>query len=213
MKKLLIALSMTMLVACSSAEAATTATPASTTEATATTETTAAETTTDLVSSVSMTRSTLNGDDYAAAVEELASISNDLATKAETEVEGYEEPESGVAQVMSVASDGFVNMSTIHAWKVESSEAGTTITVVMTDGNTISNLLTKGAKGTILIHGSKYYILHVENVETVTLAYSDEDYEAGKFNSAYSGADAQLNEYTVTFNIDEIQSTFVYMFD
>lgn len=208
MKKLLIALSMTMLVACSSTAAETTATPASTTEATATTETT-----TDLVSSVSMTRSTLNGDDYDAAVEELVSISNDLATKAETEAEGYVEPESGVAQVMSVSSDGFVSMSTIHAWKVESSEAGTTITVVMTDGNTISNLITKGAKGTILIHGSKYYILHVENVETVTLDYSDEDYEAGKFNSAYSGADAQLSEYTVTFNIDEIQSTFVYMFD
>lgn len=212
MKKLLIALSMTMLVACSSTAAETTATPASTTETTATTET-AAETTTDLVSSVSMTRSTLNGDDYDAAVEELVSISNDLATKTETEAEGYVEPESGVAQVMSVSSDGFVSMSTIHAWKVESSEAGTTITVVMTDGNTISNLITKGAKGTILIHGSKYYILHVENVETVTLDYSDEDYEAGKFNSAYSGADAQLSEYTVTFNIDEIQSTFVYMFD
>ena len=114
---------------------------------------------------------------------------------------------------MSTNSDGYVSMSTIHAWKVEKDGDEATIKVVMTDGKTISNLITKGAKGTILVHGSAYYLMHVENVETVTLEYSDENYEAGLFNSAYSGKDAQLNEYTVTFRINELEKTFVYMFD
>lgn len=213
MKKFLAVLSMMVLVGCSSSTtSAATVAPTSATEATAaaTTETT---TTTDTVSSASLTRNTLNGDDFEAAIDELVSISNDLATKAETEADGYEEPESKYAQVMSVSSDGYVSMSTIHAWKVEKTDEGEKITVVMTDGNTISNLITKGAKGTILIHGSAYYLLHVENENTVALAYSDEDYEAGKFNSAYSGADHQLTEYTVTLTINEIESTYVYMFD
>lgn len=55
--------------------------------------------------------------------------------------------------------------------------------------------------------------MHVETAEVKTLEYSDEAYEAGEFNSAYSGAKAKLNEYTVTFNITDLESTQVYMFD
>ena len=208
MKKLLLALSIFTLVGCTSASEKETVKATST----PTIETTA-ETITDTVTSASSTRIHLEGDDFNSAIDELVSISNDLATKAETEVEGYEEPASGVAQVMSINSDEYVSMSTIHAWKVEKDGDEATIKVVMTDGKTISNLIAKGAKGTILVHGSAYYLMHVENVETVTLEYSDENYEAGLFNSAYSGKDAKLNEYTVTFRINELEKTFVYMFD
>ena len=208
MKKLLLALSIFTLVGCTSASEKETVKATST----PTIETTA-ETITDTVTSASSTRIHLEGDDFTSAIDELVSISNDLATKAETEVEGYEEPTSGVAQVMSTNIDGYVSMSTIHAWKVEKDGDEATIKVVMTDGKTISNLIAKGAKGTILVHGSAYYLMHVENVETVTLEYSDENYEAGLFNSSYSGKDAQLNEYTVTFRINELEKTFVYMFD
>lgn len=208
MKKLLLALSIFALVGCTSASEKETvkATSTPTIEPTS-------ETVTDTVTSASSTRIHLEGDDFTSAIDELVSISNDLATKAETEVEGYEELTSGVAQVMSTNIDGYVSMSTIHAWKVEKDGDEATIKVVMTDGKTISNLITKGAKGTILVHGSAYYLMHVENVETVTLEYSDENYEAGLFNSAYSGKDAKLNEYTVTFRINELEKTFVYMFD
>lgn len=208
MKKLLLALSIFALVGCTSASEKETvkATSTPTIEPTS-------ETVTDTVTSASSTRIHLEGDDFNSAIDELVSISNDLATKAETEVEGYEEPSSGVAQVMSTNIDGYVSMSTIHAWKVEKDGDEATIKVVMTDGKTISNLITKGAKGTILVHGSAYYLMHVENVETVTLEYSDENYEAGLFNSAYSGKDSKLNEYTVTFRINELEKTFVYMFD
>lgn len=218
MKKLLFVLLASTLVACSSSTTSTiattaTATPESTAtasaEVTATTETTS----TDTVSSASLTRNTLTGDDFDAAIDELVSASNDLATLAETKEDGYEEPTSGYAQVLSTNSDGSVGMSTIHAWNVEKTDTGATITVVMTDGRTISNLINEGDRGTIIIHGSAYYILHVENINTVTLEYSDEAYEAGEFNSAYSGADNKLCEYTVTFNIYDLESTYVYMFD
>lgn len=170
-------------------------------------ETTAA---TDTVTGASPTRSVLSGDDYNDAIADLEAISNDLATKAETEEKGYEEPENAkLAQVLSVNDDGTPSMSTIHAWKVD----GDKITVVMTDGRTISNLIQTGCKGTILIHGDAWYILHVTTSDVQTLKYTDEDYEAGKFNSAYSGASNQLNEYTVTFDITELESTMVYMFD
>ena len=80
-----------------------------------------------------------------------------MATKADSEAEGYTAAETTtIAQVMSVSSDGYPSMSTIHAWKVD----GETITVVMTDGRTISNLINTGDRGTIL-NGSAYYLLHV----------------------------------------------------
>lgn len=168
----------------------------------------------DTVTGASTTRTVLSGDDYDAAMTDLEVVSNDLATKAETEKAGYEEKEDAkLAQVMSVNDDGTPSMSTIHAWKVEKSGDQATITVVMTDGRTISNLIQEGCKGTILVHSKAWYIMHVETAEVKTLEYSDEAYEAGEFNSAYSGAKAKLNEYTVTFNITDLESTQVYMFD
>lgn len=207
MKKLLSVLMCTLLVGCASTTSNETT---SEKEVTATSE---ATTTVDTKTGASSTRSVLSGDDLDEAVENLEAISNDLATKAETEEAGYEEPESEIAQVMSVNDDGTPSMSTIHAWKVEGEGEDATITVVMTDGRTISNLVAEGAKGTILIHGDAYYIIHVETKDVVTLEYSEEAYEAGEFNSAYSGASNELNEYTVTFNITDIESTQVYMFD
>lgn len=207
MKKILAVLAVLTLSACASSSSAETVSSLKT----STVEET--EVTTDTVSGASSTRTTLSGDDYDEAIDDLISISNDLATQSETEEAGYEAPEEHYAQVMSVNDDGSVAMSTIHAWKVEKTDDGATITVVMTDGRTISNLIATGAKGTILIHGNAYYLLHVENIDTTTLAYSDEDYEAGKFNSAYSGADEEKNEYTVTFDIYDLESTYVYMFD
>lgn len=204
MKKLFTALCALLLVGCS----------ASTTTTTSEKETTAtSETTVDTKTGASLTRSTLSGDDLDAAIENLEAISNDLATKADSEKEGYEEPESEIAQVMSVNDDGTPSMSTIHAWKVEGEGEDATITVVMTDGRTISNLVAEGAKGTILIHGDSYYIIHVETKDVTTLEYSEEAYEEGKFNTSYSGASNELCEYTVTFNITDIESTQVYMFD
>lgn len=213
MKKILSALLCSVLLAgCANTTEETTSKKESASSATTSEkeETAASATTPDTVTGASTTRTVLSGDDYDAAIKDLEAISSDLATKAESEEKGYEEPENAkLAQVLSVNDDGTPSMSTIHAWKVD----GNKITVVMTDGRTISNLIQTGCKGTILIHGDAWYIFHVETEEVQKLAYSDEDYEAGKFNSAYSGASNKLNEYTVTFNITDLESSMVYMFD
>ena len=47
----------------------------------------------DTVTGASTTRTVLSGDDYDAAMTDLEVVSNDLATKAETEKAGYEEKE------------------------------------------------------------------------------------------------------------------------
>ena len=74
----------------------------------------------DTYTSASTSKTTLEGEDFDAAVETLAGLSSDLATKAETEADGYVAPESETyAQAMSVNPDGSVGLSTIHAWKVE----------------------------------------------------------------------------------------------
>lgn len=212
-KTLLVMLALITLAGCSSADTASgsTASAAASTAAAAASEPATEETATAApAASASVTRTDLSGSDYDAAISELESLSNDLATKADSEAEGYTAPESTTfAEVISVSPDGYPSMSTIHAWKVD----GDTITVVMTDGRTISNLINVGDRGTILIHGSSYYVLHVETSDVKTLEYSDDAYNNGEFNVDYSGADRQAPEYTVTFKINELESTQVYMFD
>ena len=203
MKKLISAIALTAvltLAGCASSSAA----PAS-----------AADTSTrpDTYTSASLTRTRLADSDFDAAVEKLSASSNDLATKADSEKEGYKEPESTFAEVMSVNPDGSVNLSTIHAWKVENNGGTAELTVVMTDGQTIENLLDEGDRGSVMIHlDDGYYMLHIETEKVVTLEYSDDAYNAGKFNMSYSGKDAKLSEYTVTFKIYDIETSPVYMF-
>ena len=211
MKKLLmLCLSGLLLVGCSSASNATTE---ETTVPTETTTTESSEETiyADTFTSASLTRTVLSGNALDEAYTALVSLSNDLATLADSQVEGYSAPESKLAQVMSVNSDGSIAMSTIHAWKVDAEAQ--TVTVVMTDGQTISNLVEVGKRGSILVHGDLYYNMHVEVADVVKLDYSDEAYNNGEFNVDYSGKDNQLAEYTVTFNILTIESTPLYIFD
>lgn len=165
----------------------------------------------DTFASASLTRTVLEDADLDKAYDNLVEISNDNATLAQSKEEGYVAPESKYAQVMSVNIDGSVAMSTIHAWKVD--KENKTITVVMTDGQTISNLTEVGDRGSIFVHGDAYYNLHVKVSDVVKLEYSDEAYENGEFNVSYSGKDNKLAEYTVTFDIMNIESSQLYIFD
>lgn len=169
----------------------------------------------DAYTSASATRTLLQGDTLDAAVDDLIAISNDLATKSDAEAKGSGEmSNSALAQVLTVNPDGSVGISTIHAWQVTRGEDGAIyVTVVMTDGQNIRNLAEVGDRGTILVHGDAYYLMHVETEEVTELPYSDEAYEAGLFNEDYSGAAEQRSEYTVTFRVYEIESSFVYMFE
>lgn len=165
----------------------------------------------DTYTSASSTRSLLSGDDLIAVQDELTSLSSDLASIAEAAVEGYSEPEGAViAQIMSVNPDGSIGMSTIHAWKYD--KAANTITVELTYGQNALNLNTIGDRGTLFVHGKAYYSLHLDTVSVEELEYTDENFENGLFNAAYSGKDAQLSEYSITFDVLSIESSFVYMF-
>ena len=170
----------------------------------------------DTYTSASATKTTLEGDDFNTAIDNLAAISSDLATKAETEADGYVAPESETyAQAMSVNPDGSVGVSTIHAWKVEKTETGAQGTVDMTEGQCIQNLYEVGDRGSIVVKAGEkgpYYIMHIKTADVKALEYSDEAYEAGEFNSAYSGAEAKATEYTVTFDITMLESTYAFVF-
>ncbi|HAH94903.1 hypothetical protein [Dielma fastidiosa] len=165
----------------------------------------------DSYTSASPTRSQLSGDDLKTVQTELVSLSSDLASIAQAAAEGYSEPEGAViAQIMSVNPDGTPGLSTIHAWQYNADS--NTVTVELTYGQNALNLSTVNSRGTLLVHGKAYYILHLETASVEELKYSDENYEKGLFNAAYSGKDAQLSEYSITFKVLSIESSMVYMF-
>lgn len=165
----------------------------------------------DTYTSASSTRSLLRGDDLTAVQDELTNLSSDLASTAEAAKEGYREPEGAVlAQIMSVNPDGSIGISSIHAWKYD--KAANTITVELTYGQNALNLNTIGDRGTLFVHGKAYYSLHLNTVSVEELEYTDENFENGLFNASYSGKDAQLSEYSITFDVLSIESSFVYMF-
>ncbi len=164
--------------------------------------------TVDSYASASRTKVMLEGDQKTAAIEALQQIDSDLATKAQVEAEGYVAPEGEVhVQIMGINPDGTPGISTIHAWRLD----GETLTVVLTDGQNAQNLAKVGAKGTILVHGESYYQLHLQTSEVVVLDYSDENFENGLFNSAYSGAADKLCEYTITFKVLSVEQVNLYV--
>ena len=163
--------------------------------------------------SASATRTVLTGDALDAAAQELIGLSSDLATAAEAGAPGYVKPAGKTALVLSVNTDGCPGMSTIEAWKLARDGDELFITVVMTDGQNVRGMIAAGDKATLIVHGSQYYILHLENVETKCLEYSDEAHAAGMFNAAYSGAPEQRCEYTVTLRVTALEGSYVYMFE
>ncbi len=185
------------------------------------TTTTPSETTTtsnavqyvDSFTSASLTRSTLADDKLAEAKDTIVSVSSDLASLAETQADGYVEPENSViAQILSINPDGTPGMSTIHAWQYD--KDANTVTVELTDGQNAQNLAKVDAKGTLIVKANgAYYILHLNTKSVEELEYTDEAFEAGEFNAAYSGATNQLSEFSIVFDVTQIDQSFVYMFE
>ena len=211
MKKTISFALMAMLLAgCATTEGTTTTTPADepTPSATVTTVANGEGEFVDTYTSASSTKATLSGDELTAAYDALLAVNGDCATLAQTQQEGYEASDSAMAQIMSVNPDGSVGLSTIHAWQLSVNEDGTaTMKTVLTDGQNARNLAEIGKRGSILIKANeKYYLLHLETTDVVKLDYSDEAYEAGEFNSAYSGAANQLCEYTITYDVFTVEA-------
>lgn len=165
----------------------------------------------DIYTSASTTKTTLKDKALTEAEQQLSELSNDLATLKDSQVEGYEEPASAIAQIMTNNPDGSVGFSTIHAWKYDALKHE--VTLVLTHGQNALNLVEVDSRGSLLVHGDAYYLMHLKTKECKTLEYSDEAYENGEFNMAYSGKSNQLNEYTITLEVMAIESTHVAMFE
>lgn len=168
----------------------------------------------DSYTSASSTKIKLEGDKFNETAEQLTGVCSDLASLADTKVEGYKVPENEkTVQIMSVNPDGTPGMTTIHAWKYEINENGNdTITIELTEGQNAQNLIKDGARGTILVDNNGFQLIHLKTINVETLEYTDENYENGLFNSAYTGADNKLNEYNITLEVMAIEKAPTIMF-
>ena len=171
--------------------------------------------TVDEYTSASTTKTTLTGDALTETVENLVAVSSDLASLATTQEEGYVAPESAIhVQILSVNPSGTVGFSTIAAWQYQQNEDGVDQVVVqLTDGQNARNLAEVGSRGSIIVHNGLYYILHLETVAVDVLEYTEENYNNGLFNYAYTGAAHQASQYNITFNVLAVESTPVAMLD
>lgn len=170
----------------------------------------------DVLTTPSASRKVMMGADFDAGVEALIAVSGDLATKAQTEAEGYVAPEGRkYAQVMSVNADGSISMSTIHNWKAQKTDDGAMITIIMMEGTTIGNLIEVGKRGTVMINTENgYYMNHVEAIDVQELKYDAEKVANGEFDPLYTGSEENpLSQYTVTLNVYEMLNTRTYRFD
>lgn len=168
----------------------------------------------DAYTSASATKTTLSGEELKAAGALLAENCSDLATLAETKVEGYTAPNGVNAQIMSVNPDGSVGLSTISEWKYVQGEDGKDQVIVeLTYGQNALNLSKDGARGSLLVRlDGVSYLVHLDVVDADEQVYTDEAYNAGEFDSHYSGAANQLSSYTITCDVLSIESTFLLMF-
>ena len=168
----------------------------------------AAAETVDSYTTASATKTVLSGDALAAAEEVLMAKSSLLSSADEAKAEGYQaKTGTGIAQIMSINSDGSIGLSSISEWKYESGK----VFVRLTQGQNALNLAKEGATGTLLVKGdSSYYIVHLKAVAVTVLEYNAET--AGQFDQYYSGAANALNEYDIEFDVGAIEQTAMLMF-
>lgn len=168
----------------------------------------------DAYTSASATKTLLVEDAATAAAALLAANCSDLATLAETQVEGYTAPNGVSAQIMSVNPDGSVGLSTISEWKYVPVEGGADQVVVeLTYGQNALNLSEDGARGTLLVRlEGLSYLVHLAVVESDEQVFTQEAYDNGEFDAHYSGAGNQLSSYTITCDVLCIETTPILMF-
>ena len=157
----------------------------------------------DAYSSASDTKTTLTGSALNEAAEVIQAASSKLATKAETKAPGYEAKPGVIANVMSTNPNGSIGMSTISQWNYVEGDEADTVTMQLTEGQNALNLASIDCRGTLFIpeltvgEEAGRYFVHFKVIHVDTLAYSDEAYEAGKFNSYYTGQAKKKSQFTI----------------
>ena len=168
----------------------------------------------DAYTSASTTKTLLSGEELDAAAALLAASGSDLATLAQTKVEGYTSPSGVNAQIMSVNPDGSIGMSTISEWKyVQNADGKDQVIVELTYGQNALNLSEEGARGTLLVllDGASY-LVHLDVLDSDEQVYTEEAYNAGEFDAHYSGAADELRSYTITCEVLSIEMSHMLLF-
>ncbi len=184
--------------------------------------------TVDTYTSASLTKSYIEGDDLTALAKTLAVSGADIATKAQTEAEGYEKMYGEHVQIMTVNPDGCVGLSTIGYWRyADNREDGTTfevkagdwsftsrgngcdqVIIQLTEGQNALNLFNAGVGGraTLLVKlENTVYLLHLNVTDMHEQKFDQSAYDAGEFASGYSGADRQASSFYFVFDVLSIE--------
>jgi outer membrane lipoprotein SlyB len=156
----------------------------------------------------------LSGADLEAARNELVKYSDDGATLAASQVEGYApNPNGRVIQALSISPDGTVNNSSVGEWMY--SKADNTITLVLTHGQTVENFEQRQG-GTILIKSDtgfmNYLLVHVRLASIEKMPFDQAKFDAGEFPALYSGSSKQLANDTIIMNVLSIEKSTMMMF-
>lgn len=157
-------------------------------------------------------KSTLSGPALDAVAKILASGSSDLANAATAKAPGYTAPKSFIVHVLTTNPDGSVGISTISQWAFKDVADGPDQAVAqLTWGQNALNIAEAGKRWSLFIPGvpvdgkNGRYLLHLRVIQVDVLKYSDEAFEAGKFNSYYSGKAARKSQYTITSEVMRIE--------
>jgi hypothetical protein len=165
----------------------------------------------DAYTSASETKATLAGDAFEAAAKALEAGSSDLANAAKAKTAGYVAPKSYIGNVMSTNPDGSVGISTISQWSYAAKGGKGILTVQLTHGQNAVNLADVGRRGSLYVPGvavngkSGKYLVHFKVASVDVLKYSDEAFNAGKFNSYYSGKAGKKSQYTMKCDVLAIE--------
>jgi hypothetical protein len=165
----------------------------------------------DAYTSASETKMTLSGDELKDVGQALEAGSSDLANAATAKAEGYVAPKSIIGNVMSTNPDGSVGISTISQWAYAVGSDTDTLTLQLTYGQNAVNLAEVDHRGTLYVPGvivngkSGKYFIHFKVTNVDIKEYSDEAFEAGEFNSYYSGKAGQKSQYTLTCDVLAIE--------
>lgn len=165
----------------------------------------------DAYSSASDTKTTLTGPAFDVAAEALAAGSSDLASAAVANAPGYEARRGTVGNIMSTNPDGSVGISTISEWIYTHGGGTDTVTFQLTEGQNALNLAAVDRRGTLFVPGLAVdgtegrYFVHFKVNHVDILKYSDEAYDAGRFNRHYSGQAKKKRQFTLTAEVLSIE--------
>ncbi len=165
----------------------------------------------DAYSSASDTKTTLTGPAFDAAAEALQAHSAVFASAADAKAPGYEEKMGLTGNIMSTNPDGSVGISTIGMWRYTRGSGTDTLKLQLTEGQNALNLAGIDRRGTLFVPGLTVdgkegrYFVHFKVTHVDELKYSDEAYEAGKFNAHYSGQAKKKSQFTLTGQVLAIE--------